>query len=98
VGEDGALDPREGKAAVVAPSKKWDAEAAKKWWAFQPCTLPSVPAVPVPVAETDAEWPRGDIYGFVLEGLEKKGIRPVGDADKLTLLRRVCFDLTGMPP
>ena len=72
----GAPDPRDGKAAVVAPLKKWDAEAGKKWWAFQPCALPSVPAVPVPVAVKDAAWPRGDIDRFVLEGLEKRGSGP----------------------
>lgn len=89
----GAPDPRDGKATVVVePPKKYDPEAAKKWWAFQPLRQPSVPVV------KDAAWARGDIDRFVLAGLEAKGLKPVGDADKLTLLRRVCFDLIGLPP
>lgn len=89
----GAPDPRDGQAGGAEPSKQWDpAEAAKKWWAFQPLRQPSVPAV------KDAAWPRGNVDRFVLAGLERKGLKPVGDADRLTLLRRVCFDLTGLPP
>ena len=88
----GAPDPRDGKAPVAGPSKGWDAEAAKKWWAFQPLRPPTVPAVKNP------GWPRGDIDRFVLAGLEAKGIKPVSDADRLTLLRRLCFDLAGLPP
>lgn len=88
----GAPDPREGQAAVVAPARAWDAEEAKNWWAFQPVREPPVPTV------NDAAWPRGDIDRFVLAGVEKRGLKPVSDADKLTLLRRVYFDLIGLPP
>jgi hypothetical protein len=85
----GAPDPRDGAAAVV---KKTDYEEAKKWWAFQP------PKRAVPPAAKDAAWPRSDIDRFILAALEEKGLKPVGDADKLTLLRRVYFDLVGLPP
>ena len=85
----GAPDPRDGAAKVV---KKYDAEKAKAWWAFQPVKKPAVPAV------KDAAWAKSDLDRFVLAGLEAKGLKPVADADKLTLIRRVYFDLLGLPP
>ncbi|MGB8169219.1 MAG: PSD1 and planctomycete cytochrome C domain-containing protein [Chthoniobacteraceae bacterium] len=85
----GAPDPRDGEAKVV---KKYDTSEAKKWWAYQPVQKPATPAV------KDTEWSRGDIDKFVLAGLEAKDLKPVADADKLTLLRRVYFDLIGLPP
>ena len=85
----GAPDPREGTAKVV---KKYDTEEARKWWSFQPVKKPVAPEI------KDAGWARGDLDKFVLAGLEAKGMRPVADVDKLTLLRRVYFDLIGLPP
>jgi cytochrome c553 len=68
-------------------------------WAFQPITNPSVPAV------KDVKWPTqnkaeavsGNIDRFLLAGLETKDLAPVPDADPATLLRRVTYDLTGLP-
>ncbi len=85
----GAPDPRDGAAKVV---KKYDTSEAKKWWAYQPVQKPAAPGV------KDVAWPRGDLDKFVLAGLEAKDLKPVADADKLTLLRRVYFDLIGLPP
>jgi hypothetical protein len=85
----GAPDPRKGQAKVV---KKTDMEEAKKWWSFQPPRKADAPAV------KDAAWPRGEIDRFLLAALETKGLKPAPDADKATLLRRVYFDLTGLPP
>lgn len=86
----GAPDPREGKASVV--KSEWDSEKAKSHWAYQPMKKPAVPAV------KDGAWPRNDMDRFILAGLEAKGLKPVGDAQPEALLRRVCFDLTGLPP
>lgn len=86
----GAPDPREGKAGVV--KSQWDTEKAKKHWAYQPVKQAAVPAV------KNGAWPKNDIDRFILAGLEAKGIQPVGDAKFETLLRRVYFDLTGLPP
>ena len=46
----------------------------------------------------DAAWPRSDVDRFLLAAMEAKGLRPVGDADRAALLRRLSFDLTGLPP
>jgi hypothetical protein len=85
----GAPDPRDGPAKVV---KKYDPEKAKEWWSFQAPKKAAVPAV------QNAAWPKTDIDRFLLAGLEAKGLKPVADADKLTLIRRVYFDLIGLPP
>lgn len=61
-------------------------------WAFQPVTRPEPPST------TDAAWSRGPIDRFVLANLEREGLRPAPEADRLTWLRRVSFDLTGLPP
>ncbi len=61
-------------------------------WAWQPLTQPKVPAV------QNATWPRSDVDRFVLAKLEEKKLAPVAEADRLTLLRRITYDLTGLPP
>jgi len=86
----GAPDPREGTASVV--KSEWDTEKAKNHWAYQPVKHAAVPAV------KDVAWPKSNIDRFILSGLEAKGLKPVGDAQPEALLRRACFDLTGLPP
>ena len=95
----GAPDPRAtdvvadaGRAAASWKRKEIDIEEGRKYWAFQP------PQEQTPPQVKDAAWPRSDIDKFVLAKVEEKGLRPVGDAAKLDLLRRVTFDLTGLPP
>src|SRR5204863_82897 len=53
---------------------------------------------PVPPAVKDSAWPRSDIDRFLLAAMETKNVRPVGDADRRALIRRVNFDLIGLPP
>lgn len=85
----GAPDPREGGVTV---RKGIDWEAAKKFWAFQPVKV----VAPKPLKNTS--WPRGEIDRYILAKLESKGIEPASDANKYSLLRRITFDLTGLPP
>jgi cytochrome c553 len=61
-------------------------------WAWQPVTETKPPVV------TNSKWPRSDMDRFILAKLEEKKLSPVADADRLTLIRRVTFDLTGLPP
>jgi mono/diheme cytochrome c family protein len=67
-------------------------EARKRHWAFQPIRKPPAPSV------RDTSWSRTSIDSFVLARLEEKGIAPSLPADKRTLMRRVTFDLIGLPP
>jgi len=61
-------------------------------WAFQPIETPAPPIV------DDTTWPRTPVDRFVLARLEKAGLRPTNAADRQTLLRRMTFDVTGLPP
>jgi mono/diheme cytochrome c family protein len=75
----------------------WPAVAAKDvpaggHWAWTAPVRPPVPRV------RDAKWARTPIDRFVLERLEAAGLRPSSEADRTTLLRRLHFDLTGLPP
>lgn len=87
--EMGAPDPRDGDAKS---SRKMDLEAAKYFWSFQPPR-----AVPVPSDAKD-NWSRSDVDRFLFAQLQTKGLKPVGDAAPQALLRRVYFDLIGLPP
>lgn len=64
----------------------------REFWSFQPLQQPAPPAV------KNAAWPLNGIYRFILARLEKEGIQPAPLADRRTLLRRVTYDLTGLPP
>jgi hypothetical protein len=74
--------------------RRWIDEGAK-WemhWAYVPPQRPDPPAV------KNAAWPRNPIDNFILARLESEGLQPSSEADKATLIRRVTFDLTGLPP
>ena len=66
-------------------------EAQRNFWSFRAPTKPAVPA-------TSSSWARNDIDRFILAKLEEQHLKPVADADKRTLIRRVTYDLTGLPP
>ena len=72
-------------AVVVGPK-------GAKHWAFQPIRRPDLPTV------ADKTWLRNGIDSFVLARLEKEKIAPSPEADRVTLMRRVCLDLLGLPP
>src|SRR5579884_1942076 len=66
--------------------------AEPTWWSFRPIRQPAVPVV------KERDWIRTPIDAFVLARLEQKGLTPTAPAERLTLLRRVYFDLVGLPP
>ena len=74
--------------------KRWIEQGAewKEHWAFEP------PAIASPAAVKDAAWITNPIDAFVLNKLEKNGLSPAAPASKTALLRRVTYDLTGLPP
>ncbi len=88
----GAPDPRAG--ATTGIRRTIDFEAAREFWAFQPITQPAIPQLKGP----QANWPVSDIDRFVLVRLQQDGLSPVADAEPLTLVRRIHFDLIGLPP
>jgi hypothetical protein len=65
--------------------------ARAKYWAFQPVTRPSAPAV-------SGAWVRTTIDAFILSDLQQKQLIPSPPLDRVELLRRVTYDLTGLPP
>ena len=69
-----------------------DANAKKKHWAFQPVRKPAVPNFKYP------DWPTTAIDAFILARLEDGGLTPSPLADPGTLIRRLTFDLIGLPP
>ena len=87
--KEGAIDPRDGSPAKPVGTT---VEAARKWWAFRPLAT-----VPIPEVK-DRGWVRTPIDAFVLKKLEDAKVQPAPAADASTLLRRVYFDLTGLPP
>ncbi|MBI3876283.1 MAG: PSD1 domain-containing protein [Verrucomicrobia bacterium] len=89
----GAPDPRTGKAAGILKSEA-DKEKAKQHWSFRPIKKPEVPKTKSHLKT----WVQNEIDVFVLAKMEDKGLLPAQPADRLTLVRRAYFDLTGLPP
>ncbi|HYZ82983.1 MAG TPA: PSD1 and planctomycete cytochrome C domain-containing protein [Bryobacteraceae bacterium] len=80
--------------AVRPPSKPGRAisDEDRNFWAFRPVAKPAVPEV------KGTTWIQSPVDAFILQKLEAKGLKPAPPADKAALLRRVTFDLTGLPP
>ena len=87
-------------AAQIAVLRTWidqgavwpDAGTTKRHWAYVRPVRPKLPRV------THTSWGKNPIDTFVLARLERAGLTPSAEADRITLLRRVTLDLTGLPP
>ncbi|MDX1983894.1 MAG: PSD1 and planctomycete cytochrome C domain-containing protein [Bryobacteraceae bacterium] len=84
----GAVWPATGAKAASTFQIK---EEHRNWWAFRPVARPQPPAV------NGKAWARTAIDRFIMEKLEAKGLKPVAAAPKREWIRRVTFDLTGLP-
>jgi uncharacterized membrane protein len=80
------LPPTPARLAALYPKLR------EHYWSWQPLSDPGVPTV------ADNGWAESNIDRLVLATLQKKHLAPVKDADPATLLRRVYYDLTGLPP
>ncbi len=95
--KQGLPDPRTTPSADAAasanrPKYGVSLEEGREFWSMRPVKDSPLPAI------KNSSWPRNRIDHFILAKLEAAGINPAPPADKRTLLRRVTFDLTGLPP
>ena len=89
--EMGLPDPRDGEAGLVAKNEI-DIQAGREFWSFQPLKAVTLPSV------KNTKWGRNEIDSFILSQQEAKGISPNNQANRHTIIRRVYFDLWGLPP
>ena len=87
----GAAFPADSTPVATKP-RAVDVEQGRGFWSFQP--VHSVPAPQV----SDPRWPRRKMDSFVHEQLDRQQMRPAPEADRRTLIRRLSFDLLGVPP
>ncbi len=95
--DDRMPPPDSGKAVSreeIARIEEWirDGAAWRPLWSLAPLAPVMPPAV------DDQSWIRNPIDSFVLSRLEREGLKPSGEADRRTLIRRLSFDLLGLPP
>jgi hypothetical protein len=74
------------------PDPPTPAEARKNLWSVQPVKRPAVPVV------ADKSWVHNPVDAFILAKLTEKGLKPAPPAEKISLIRRATYDLTGLPP
>lgn len=76
----------------TAPQSGIDLAKGREFWSFQPLKKTPLPTV------AHSAWPQQRIDWFVLAAQERHGLQPTNEADRRTLIRRLTFDLTGLPP
>src|SRR5262245_37579948 len=64
-------------------------------WAFVRRATPAVPTFPL---TADKAWVKNPVDAFILQRLKQEGLKPAPLADRVTLIRRIYFDVTGLPP
>ncbi len=81
-----------GGAFPAHAEKDIDWEEARRFWSFQPPRMRALPEVGL------VSWPKRDLDRFILRRLEDAGLQPEREAGRIALIRRLSFDLTGLPP
>ena len=89
---DGAPDPRDKETTFSTEAAPVSIEAGKEFWSFLPLNSPPSPE------NSNAKWARQELDHFVLAELEVHGLTPSPDAEPAVLVRRLHFDLVGLPP
>ena len=89
---DGAVDPRQPTSTSIQPTGM-SIEAGRKFWSFRP-----IASLEVPKFSTQESWCNTPIDAFILQKLREQNLEPAPKADRQTLIRRVTFDLIGLPP
>jgi hypothetical protein len=96
---DEVMPPAHGKKPAITAQqaellKRWIDEGAKydQHWAYVKPARPAIPDV------KNKAWVRNAVDAFIAQGHERNGFNPAPEADKVTLIRRLTFDLTGLPP
>ena len=87
----------DGKSRVLEPSGQRITEADKQYWAFQPIRDPAVPEFKSQISNSKFQV-RNAVDHFIAARLAAEGFIPAPEADRRTLVRRLTFDLTGLPP
>lgn len=87
----GAKDPRQSPPSAIEPTPQLTSPLETELWSFQPVSRPVVP-------QSDSLWPQTPIDQFIIAQLKSLDLSPLEDADAGTRLRRLAFDLTGLPP
>ena len=82
---------------AAAPRSRLTA-ADRAFWSLQSVRKPKLPELPLSQVRAWSTWSRNAIDHFILKALLDHGLTPAAEADKLTLIRRATFDLTGLPP
>lgn len=92
--EMGAPDPRSGRVAPISSQvTDEDIEKGRKFWAYQ-----APVAAPIPEVNELKSWCKNEVDRIVAAKLESEGVNPVEDTEPTKLLRRLYFDLVGLPP
>jgi len=73
-------------------------EEDRAWWAFQPLKHPDVPDISISDRSMPRSWYENSIDRFILDKMRSQGLEPAPEADRLSLLRRITFDVIGLPP
>ncbi len=89
-----------------SPSGNKISDEDRKWWAFQPLTKPAVPDIsaiqtgdgPLSASAATTHWKDNPVDAFILDAMSSQSLHPAPPADQVSIVRRLYFDLVGLPP
>ena len=90
--EMGAPWPGDHQTKILRKDSDRISEEDRQWWAYQPLGKPNVPKL------DEDTWSKNEVDRFIWRRRHQEGLSPAPEADRATLIRRLSFDLTGLPP